>query len=107
MKMQMSGYPDRATFGLLPEPEGRSAPFVTSATVNLVILGLALYVGMTAKHVIQEHKFAKIELQMQQPKINMPKIEPKPALKPLEMDTKLNTPEIKAAKPAIILAPQP
>jgi TonB family protein len=137
MKMQMSGYPGRMTFGLLPEPEGRSAPFVTSVTVNMIILGLALYVGMTAKHVIQEHKFEqtelifpttpppqpkfktppppklpdlpkpKLELQMQQPKINVPKIEPKPVLKPLEMETRLNTPEIKAAKPAIILAPQP
>jgi TonB family protein len=137
MKMQMSGYPGRATFGLLPEPEGRSAPFVTSVTVNVIILGLMIYIGMTAKKVLQEHKFEqtelifpttpppqpkfktppppklpdlpkpKLELQMQQPKINMPKIEPKPALKPLEMETKLNTPVMKAAKPAIILAPQP
>ena len=38
--MQMSGYPGRMTFGLLPEPEGRSAPFVTSVTVNVIILGL-------------------------------------------------------------------
>lgn len=135
--MQMSGYPGRATFGLLPEPEGRSAPFVTSVTVNVIILGLMIYIGMTAKKVLQEHKFEqtelifpttpppqpkfktppppklpdlpkpKLELQMQQPKINMPKIEPKPALKPLEMETKLNTPVMKAAKPAIILAPQP
>jgi TonB family protein len=96
-----------------------------------------IYIGMTAKRVIQEHKFEqtelifpttpppqpkfktppppklpdlpkpKIELQMEQPKINMPKIEPKPALKPLEMETKLNAPQIKAARPAIILAPQP
>jgi TonB family protein len=137
MKMQMSGYPVRTTFGLLPEPEGRSAPFVTSVTVNVIILCLVIYIGMTAKRVIQEHKFEqtelifpttpppqpkfktppppklpdlpkpKLELKMDQPKINMPKIEPKPALKPIEMETKLNTPEMKAAKPAIILAPQP
>ena len=135
--MQMSGYPGRTSFGLLPEPEGRSAPFVTSVTVNVIILGLMIYVGMTAKHVIQEHKFEqtelifpttpppqpkfktppppklpdppkpKLEMQMEQPKINMPKPEPKPALKPLEMEAKLNTPQIKAAKPSIILAPQP
>lgn len=135
--MQMSGYPGRTTFGLLPEPERQSAPFVTSATVNVIILGLMIYVGMTAKHVIQQHKFEqtelifpttpppppkfktppppklpeppkpKLEMQMEQPKINMPKPEPKPALKPLEMEAKLNTPQIKAAKPAIILAPQP
>jgi TonB family protein len=137
MKMQMSGYPGRTTFGLLPEPEGRSAPFLTSVTVNVIILGLVIYIGMTAKRVMQEHKFEqtelifpttpppqpkfktppppklppppkpKLELQLEQPKINMPKIEPKPALKLLEMETKLNTPVIKAAKPSIILAPQP
>lgn len=135
--MQMSGYPGRTSFGLLPEPEGRSAPFVTSATVNVIILGLMVYVGMTAKHVLQERHFEqtelifpttpppqpkfktppppklpdlpkpKLEVQMDQPKINMPKVEPKPALKPLEMEAKLNTPQIKAVKPAIILAPQP
>ena len=135
--MQMSGYPGRTSFGLLPEPEGRSAPFVTSATVNVIVLGLMIYVGMTAKHVIQQHKFEqtelifpttpppqpkfktppppklpeppkpKLEMQLEQPKINMPKVEPKPALKPLEMEAKLNTPAVKAAKPAIILAPQP
>ena len=135
--MQMSGYPSHTSFGLLPEPEGRSAPFITSLTINTLLLALAIYVGMTAKHVIQQHKFEqtqlifpttpppqpkfktppppklpdlpkpKLELQMEQPKINVPKVEPKPALKPLDMEAKLNTPQIKAAKPSIILAPQP
>lgn len=135
--MQMSGYPGQTSFGLLPEPEGRSASFVTSATVNAIILGLMIWVGMTAKHVLQQRHFEqtelifpttpppqpkfktppppklpdlpkpKLELQMEQPKINMPKPEPKLALKPIEMEAKLNTPEIKAAKPAIVLAPQP
>jgi len=135
--MQMSGYPVRASFGLLPEPEGRSAPFITSATVNVIILSLAIYIGMTAKHVIQQHKFEqtelifpttpppqpkiktppppklpdlpkpKLEMKLEQPKINMPKPEIKPALKPIEMEAKLNTPQIKAARPSIILAPQP
>jgi TonB family protein len=137
MKMQMSGYPGRTSFGLLPEPEGRSAPFVTSATVNVIILGLMIYIGMTAKHVLQEHRFEqtelvfpttpppqpkfktppppklpdlpkpKLEMQLDQPKIRMPKPEPKPALKPLEMESKLNTPQVRAPKPSIILAPQP
>lgn len=135
--MQMSGYPGQTSFGLLPEPEGRSASFVTSATVNAIILGLMIWVGMTAKHALQQRHFEqtelifpttpppqpkfktppppklpdlpkpKLEVQMEQPKINMPKLEPKPALKPIEMEAKLNTPEIKAAKPAIVLAPQP
>jgi len=135
--MQMSGYPVSTSFGLLPEPEGRSASFISSATVNFIIFGLMIYIGMTAKHVIQQHRFEqtelifpttpppppkfktppppklpeplrpKLEMQMEQPKINMPKIEPKPALKPLEIESKLNTPQIKAPKPSIILAPQP
>ena len=135
--MQMSGYPGQTSFGLLPEPEGRSTSFVTSATVNVIILGLMIWVGMTAKHVIQQRHFEqtelifpttpppqpkfktppppklpelpkpKLEVQMEQPKINVPKLEPKPALKPLELEAKLNTPEIKSAKPAIVLAPQP
>jgi TonB family protein len=96
-----------------------------------------IYIGMTAKQAIQQHKFEqtelifpttpppqpkfktppppklpeppkpKLEMQMEQPKINMPKVEPKPALKPLQMEAKLTTPQMKAAKPAIILAPQP
>ena len=135
--MQMNRYPGQMSFGLLPEPEGRSAPFITSATVNVIILGLVIYIGITAKHVIQQHKFEQTELvfpttppptpkvktppppklppppkmkeevKLEAPKINMPKIEPKPALKPIEMEAKLNTPQLKAAKPAIVLAPQP
>ena len=135
--MQTSGYPGRINFGLLPEPEGRSASFITSTAVNLVLMGLVIYVGVTAKRVIQQRKFEqtelifpttpppqpkfktppppklppppkpKLEMQMEQPKINMPKPEPKPALKPLEMESKLEAPQVKAAKPAIILAPQP
>jgi TonB family protein len=104
--------------------------------VNLMILGVVLYIGMTAKHVIEQHKFEQTELifpttpppevkvktppppklppppkqpevKLEQPKIHMPKVEPKPALKPVEMEAKLNTPQIKDAKPAIVLAPQP
>ena len=52
--MQMSGYPVPTNFGLLPEPEGRSAPFITSVTVNVVIAALMIYVGMTAKLALQE-----------------------------------------------------
>jgi hypothetical protein len=41
-----------AKFGLLPEPEGRSAGFVISVLVNLTILATVLLAGMTAKGVI-------------------------------------------------------
>ena len=41
------------------------------------------------------------------PKIRMPKPEPKPDLKPIQMEAKLAMPVIKEAKPAVILSPQP
>src|SRR6516165_1727708 len=134
--MQMNRYPGPVSFGLLPEPEGRTASFVTSTTVNVIILGLVIYVGITAKHVIQQHKFEQtalifpttpppevkvktppppklppppkpVEVKLEAPKIDLPKPEPKQALKPIEMEAKLNTPQMKEAKPAIVLAPQP
>ena len=134
--MPANYYPGRASFGLLPEPEGRSASFITSTVINLTILAVALYVGMMAKHVIEQHQFEQTELifpttpppqpkvkvppppklppppkpqqvKLEAPKINLPKPEPKPALKPIQMEAKLTVPVVKAAKPAIILAPQP
>ena len=124
------------SFGLLPEPEGRSASFVTSAVINLMILASVLYIGLMARHVIQAHRFEQTELifpttppppqvkvkvtpppklpeppkpevvKLEAPKINLPKIV-KPAEKPIEMEAKLKMPEIKLVKPAITLAPQP
>jgi TonB family protein len=123
-------------FGLLPEPEGRTRSFLTSAAVNLTILALVLYIGMMAKRVIEQHRFQQTELifpttpppqpkvkvppppklpdppkpqqvKLEAPKLNLPKPEPKPVIKPVEMEAKVKMPEIKAAKPAIVLAPQP
>lgn len=134
--MSMNPYQSRASFGLLPEPEGRSGSFITATIINMTILGLALYIGMMAKHVIEQHHFEQTELvfpttpppqpkvkvppppklpeppkpaevKMDAPKINLPKPEPKPAIKPIEMEAKLKMPEMKAIKPAIVLAPQP
>jgi TonB family protein len=133
--MPMNSYPGNISFGLLPEPEGRSGSFVTAAVINMMILATVLYVGMMAKHVIQQHRFEQTELifpttpppqpkikvtpppklpdppkpvvKLDAPKINLPKIEPKPEIKPVEMEAKLKMPEIKMAKPAITLAPQP
>jgi TonB family protein len=125
----------RANFGLLPEPEGRSASFVTSMVVNGLILLLILYVGTMARKTmiqrqyqetllivptkekepppppkvklppIEEPKIA--EMKFDAPKIALPKPEPKPEVKPLQMEAKLTAPAIKAAKPQVILAPQP
>lgn len=134
--MPVNRYPQQPSFGLLPEPEGRSASFITSAIVNTLIMGAAIYVGMVAKQVIQQ-KYEQTELifpttpppppkervkipppkpmdmqkppeiKMAAPKINIPRPEPKPALKPIQMEAKLTAPAMKAVRPAIILAPQP
>lgn len=134
--MSTTGYPIRADFGLLPEPKRSTASFVTSAIVNLSILALILYIGMSARHVIQAHKFEQTELifpttpppppmklkippppkieqpklpevKLDAPKINLPKPEPKPEVKPIQMEAKVNVPLMKQAKPSIVLAPQP
>ena len=126
--------PGRTNFGLLPEPERSAASFITSMAVNGTILGLILYIGATARQVIEEHKYEFTELivpttppppvkvkvtpppelppppkppklQMEAPKIEMPK--PKPEPKPIQMEAKQALPEVKAARPSIILAPQP
>jgi TonB family protein len=96
---------------------------------------LIFYIGATARKVIEQHKYEFTELivpttpppppkvkvppppklppppeppklQMEAPKIEMPK--PKPEPKPIQMEAKVALPEVKVApKPAIILAPQP
>jgi TonB family protein len=129
-------HPINASFGLLPEPERSPASFLTSAAVNLTVLALAVYVGMTARHVLTAHHYEQTELifpttpppppvklkmpppppvetpklpevKLDAPKIHMPKVEPKPDVKPVELESKLQMPVVKAAKPAIVLAPQP
>jgi hypothetical protein len=136
--MSANQIPIRANFGLLPEPTKSVASIVTSAVVNLTILGVVLYLGMTARRVIQAHKYEQTELifpttppppavklkmkmppppkielpkpavvKLEAPRINIPKPEPKPEVKPILMEAKLNVPVIKAARPAIVLAPQP
>ena len=125
----------RATFGLLPEPERSPASFITSGVINGLILALMLYIGATAKHVIDQHRYEEtllilpakpqppepkpkmppppkielpkpVEVKFEAPKINVPRPEPKPE-KPLQMEAKLALPTIKEAKPSVILAPQP
>lgn len=132
--MSLAYTPGRSNFGPLPEPERSTASFVTSAVINGSVLALILYIGATAKHVLEQHHYEFTELiaptnpppepkikvqpppklppppetpklQMEAPKIEMPK--PKPEPKPIQMEAKLAQPEMKQAKPAIILAPQP
>lgn len=131
--MPMSNSPNPLTFGLLPEPEGRTASFVASTLANLTVLSLILIVSLTARTVIQRHYemtqlFAPTQppppvkvkppampklppppappkVTMEAPKIQLPK--PKPAPKPIQMEARVKLPEIRQAKPNIILAPQP
>jgi TonB family protein len=135
--MPMTYSPIRTNFGLLPEPEGRSASFITAAFINSTILAIILIIGMTARHVLIQHQYemtelivpttpppeikvkppvlpkippppappAPLKVQLDAPKIQMPK--PKPEPKQIQMEAKVALPEMKQAKPAIVLAPQP
>ena len=135
--MALKSYPGRASFGLLPEPEGRAGSFVTSAVLNGTILIVVLLLSYIIKPVVQQHKFENTELifpttppppvkikvkvpppppiketpklpqvKLEAPKIEMPK--PKPEPKPVQLEAKATPlPVVKAAKPQIILAPQP
>jgi len=128
-------YSPRTTFGLLPEPEGRSAPFIASTLINGTILILVLIFGMMAKQVIDQHQYEQTvlifpntpppppvkvklpdvpkvppppqpkEVRMEAPKIEMPKPEPRP--KSVAMEARMELPKVRAARPSIILAPQP
>src|SRR5580658_5281289 len=60
--MSMTYSPGRMNFGLLPEPEGRAASFVTAACINGTILAIILIIGMTARHVLVEHHYEMTEL---------------------------------------------
>jgi len=130
-------YPVRANFGLLPEPERSIGAFFTSIGVNCLIAGLAVYIGATAKGVIDQHRYQETmlvlpakepppppkvkipppppmkelpklpEMKFEAPKISVPKPEPKPEPKPIQMEAKLTLPAIKAPKQQVILAPQP
>ena len=134
--MPMNNPPGLNNFGLLPEPEGRTASFVTSAVINLIILVVAVIVGMTAKRIVTQHQFEMTELvvpntppppvkvkppappklppppkppevKLEAPKIQMPREQPKPAPRQIQMQAKVALPAIRESRPAIILAPQP
>jgi TonB family protein len=127
----------KTVLGLLPEPERSPGSFIASTVINGLMLALMLYIGATAKRAVEEHTYemtvlvvpkpappekAKLpeppkikppeplktpELTLDVPRIHVPKPEPKPDLKPIQMEVKVALPTIKAAKPAVILAPQP
>jgi TonB family protein len=132
--MPVTSNPRRYEFGLLPEPEKSRSSFLASIAVNSLILCLAFYIGMTAKKVLEVHKYEQTmlilptepppppkvnlppppkvvlptppQIKFQAPKIVMIRPEPKPE-KPIQMEAKMIAPVLKAARPSIILSPQP
>jgi TonB family protein len=101
--------------------------------INGLILIAILYVGAMARQTINQHRYEETmlilpakeppptpkvkipvpppprlpQVKFEAPKINLPKPEPRPELKPIQMEAKLAAPAIKAGRPAVILAPQP
>ncbi|MGP8173272.1 MAG: energy transducer TonB [Terracidiphilus sp.] len=133
--MSVTYYPERINFSLLPEPESRSASFITSTVINGIILALSIYFGLTVKHVVDTHKYeqtqlivpdtppkpkAKVppspppqdlpklpEVKLDAPRITVPKPKPEPKLPDVKMEAKVALPALKPARTSVILAPQP
>jgi TonB family protein len=129
--------PGRTNFGLLPEPERSPASFFTSLAINGLIVLIAIYLGTQVKKLVEHKyeetvliiptapppppvkiklpelpkikppELPKLEVKLETPKITMPKPVPKPEPKPIQMEAKIDLPVIKAAKPSVVLAPQP
>lgn len=124
----------QSTFGLLPEPEFRPLAFFMSGGINVLIALTAIAIGMTAKHVLEQHyemttliapstpppPAIKIrqpppqelppppeppKVELQPRQIEMPK--PKPEPKPIQMEAKVNLPVVQPKAQRIIEQPQP
>ena len=134
--MAVKYYPGTDQLRIAPRTRGRSRIFFTSSVVNGLILALLLYIGATAKKVIDEHKYEETVLiiptaasaaaqDQVHPAAAAPAdpqdagdqaraAEDQDAQAGAETGTETHrrwkprsTCPIKAAKPAIILAPQP
>jgi TonB family protein len=134
--MPSSPYAGRTRFGLLPEPESNPASFLTSCIINGAILTLAILFGSMATHQLEMRKMESTEIvfpttpppeikvkvppqpklppppepkiaKLEAPKIFKPKLEPKPEIKLPMVKEAVPLPTIAAAKPQIVLAPQP
>ena len=135
--MPSTQYAGRTRFGLLPEPESNPASFLTSCIINGAVLALLIVFGTVAHHELQVRKMESTEItfpttpppeikvkvppqpklpappepkiaKLEAPKIFKPKVEPKPEIKQLPvMQEKVALPAVQAAKPAIVLSPQP
>jgi hypothetical protein len=134
--MPSTSYTGRTRFGLLPEPETNPASFVTSCIINGAALALLIVFGTVAHHELEVRKMESTEIvfpttpppeikvkvppapkippppqpqvaKLEAPKINLPKTEPKPEMKVPVVKEAMSVPNTPAAKPSIVLAPQP
>ena len=111
--MSVNRYSGRATFGLLPEPERNAGSFITSAMINGLILALLLYIGATARQVIEQRQYEQTVLIVPPaddppppPKVKLQ--EPPPLPDPPKLpDVKLEAPRIKMPKPEPKPDPKP
>ncbi len=116
----MARSPDQTTFGLLPQPEGRIRSFVASSVVNLTVFGVALYAGISAHQVMQEHyEVTELIVPAMPPAVNPHKPQPAPPLKihvqppHIEPPKPLQEAKLEEAKlepppmPSAALAPRP
>jgi TonB family protein len=133
--MPINSYPRQIRFDLLSEPEDRFASFVTSTAFNLAVLAFCILIGMAGKQVIEQHRYEQMVIvipsmlpstsvtnpkpprlpeppktsivKFQAPRIIVPRPEPMPNLKPIQMETKMIVPVTSAARLSVIEAPQP
>ncbi len=90
----------RATFGLLPEPEGRMGSFGMSMVLNVTVAALLLLLTVAQVHQVQEHRYQTTQLifPVEQPKPYVPPV-PKIKLPPPPQVAKLEQPKIEMPKP--------
>jgi TonB family protein len=90
----------RATFGLLPEPEGRMGSFGMSMVLNVTVAALMLLLTVAQVHQVQEHRYQTTQLifPVEQPKQYVPPV-PKIKLPPPPQVAKLEQPKIEMPRP--------
>jgi TonB family protein len=90
----------RATFGLLPEPEGRMGSFGMSMVINVTIAALMLLLTIAQVHQVQEHRYQTTQLifPVEQPKPYVPPV-PKIKIIPPPPVAKLEQPKIELPRP--------
>ena len=125
---------DRALSVCCPSPNFVLSAFLMSGGINLLIAVTAIVIGMTAKHVLEQHyemttlvvpatpppppiKIRQPPPQVVPPPPEPPKIvlqprqieipKPLPAPKPVQMEAKVNLPVIQPRPQTVTLAPQP